>query len=69
MRVFREVTEMEQQLLKVESAARLLNVSHWAIRAWAKQKRITSVKLGRLLMIPASEVTRLVQEGMRAAAK
>lgn len=60
---------MEKQLDKTVSLlspkefADRLSISRWTVYAWIQEGRIKSVKLGRLVRIPESEVERLVQEG------
>lgn len=42
-------------------------VSRWTWRRWALDGKIASVKLGRRLVIPISEIERLVAENTRPA--
>ena len=56
-----------QQLLTVQAFAEALNVTPACIRRWTMERKITTVKLGRLVRIPASEVQRLIQSGLRPA--
>ncbi len=48
--------EMEQPLLRVHEAARLLNVSKWTIYRWIEEGRLHGTKLGRgsVRIFPAS---------------
>lgn len=41
--------------------------SHWTWRKWAYEGRVASVKVGKALLIPASEVERIMAEGYRPA--
>ena len=51
------------QLKTVEQAARDLAVSVHTIRAWIARRKIGSVRLGRAVRIPATEITRLIEHG------
>jgi excisionase family DNA binding protein len=51
--------------LGVADAEAATGVSRWTWRRWAYDGRITSVKLGKRLLIPASEISRLVAENTR----
>jgi excisionase family DNA binding protein len=58
----------ECSLLTVRQAAEQLSVTEAAIRRWLLERRIASVKVGRrLVRIPATEVQRLVEAGLRPA--
>lgn len=54
-----------RQLLGVVEAADELGLSHWTLRAWAYSGRISSNKLGSRLMIPRSEIDRIIAESER----
>ena len=54
-----------QQLLTVHAFAEALNVTPACIRRWILERKITTVKLGRLVRIPESEVLRIVEQGLR----
>jgi excisionase family DNA binding protein len=54
-------------LLSVPQMAERLGVTRACIRRWILERKITTVKLGRLIRIPASEVERLVTSGLRPA--
>lgn len=56
-------------LLRVDEAAKALAVKPDTIRVWLTQRRMTSVKLGGAVRIPAEEVERLILEGTIPAAK
>ena len=53
----------ERVLLKVAEAAAELNVSIHTARAWVGQRRLASVRLGRAVRVPRSEVLRLIEQG------
>jgi excisionase family DNA binding protein len=55
------------ELLPISEFAKRLGISVWTARGWAYRGLISSVKLGKLLQIPASEVGRLVAENFRPA--
>lgn len=42
-------------------------LSHWTWRKYAYEGRVASIKLGKVLLIPASEVERVLAEGYRPA--
>jgi len=58
---------LREQLLSPKEFAHRLSISRWTIYAWVAEGRIKSVKLGRLVRIPESEVERIVQEGAQEA--
>ena len=51
----------------VVDAENLTGVSRWTWRRWAYDGKIASVKLGKRLVIPATEIERLVSENTRPA--
>lgn len=57
------VTENDK-LISLDGAADRLGVSVWTVRAWARESRITTVKLGSRRLIPKSEIDRIVVEGL-----
>jgi len=61
------VLTSHQQLLTVQAFAKTLNVTPACIRRWIEERKITTVKLGRLVRIPLSEVRRIVEQGLRPA--
>ena len=54
---------MTPALRTVEQAAADLSVSIHTIRAWIARRKIGSVRLGRAVRIPSSEITRLIEVG------
>jgi excisionase family DNA binding protein len=54
---------MSSQLRTVEQAAADLCVSVHTIRAWIARRKIGSVRLGRAVRVPASEIARLIELG------
>jgi excisionase family DNA binding protein len=54
-----------QRLLSVKDFGALLGVSLWTVRGWAYKGRVASVKLGARMMIPTTELDRLIEENLR----
>jgi excisionase family DNA binding protein len=53
------------ELLRVDDFAARLNIKPSTVRAWILRRRIAKVRLGsRAVRIPASEVSRLISEGL-----
>jgi excisionase family DNA binding protein len=57
----------EQQLIGVDEAERIYGLSRWTFRRMAYDGRIASVKLGRRLLLPVSEIEKLVRASTRPA--
>jgi excisionase family DNA binding protein len=55
------------ELLTVPEFGTRLKVTTACVRRWIIEKRIATVKLGRLIRIPVSEVDRFIEEGFRPA--
>jgi len=53
-----------QELISIEAAAAQLGLSPWTLRRWVCNRRITTCKLGTRRLIPVSEITRLISDGM-----
>ena len=51
----------EKQMLTVAEAAAALTIKEATVRAWVSKRKITYVKLGRLVRIPAEEIKTLVE--------
>jgi excisionase family DNA binding protein len=56
---------MTETLLPVKDAAQRLGISIWTLRKKAYEGDVASVKIGAKLLVPESEITRLIQDGMR----
>jgi excisionase family DNA binding protein len=54
-------------LLSVPQFAQALGAKPSCIRRWILMRKITVVKIGRLVRIPSSEVQRLIDSGIRPA--
>lgn len=63
-----ETTGDVERMYSIEKAALLLSVSHWGVRKWIRERRIASVKIGARVLIPSSEIARLIATGTRPAA-
>lgn len=55
------------EYMGVEQAEVLSGLSRWTWRHYAYEGRIASVKAGRRLLIPVSEIRRILTEGYRPA--
>ena len=56
---------MKENLHPVKDAARRLGISVWTLRKKAYEGEVASVKIGAKLLIPESEIERLIREGLR----
>jgi excisionase family DNA binding protein len=54
---------MEPLAVNVHEAARLLSLSHYTIRAYIKNGRIASIRIGRRVLIEPREIARLIEKG------
>lgn len=59
--------ETRKKLLTVAEFADPLGVTVACVRRWLLERRISRVKVGRLVRIPADELDRLISEGFRPA--
>ena len=57
----------QRALLSVPQFAEALGVSSACIRDWLLRRKLSYVKVGRLVRIPGDELDRLVSEGYRPA--
>lgn len=60
---------MSQQLMSASDFATTVGVTLSCVRRWIFEKRIATVKLGRLVRIPVTEVERILNAGLRPATK
>lgn len=60
-----QVRKVNADYLGVAEAEALTGVSRWTWRRWAYDGKVASVKLGKRLLIPSAEITRLVEENTR----
>ncbi|MCH7804771.1 MAG: excisionase family DNA-binding protein [Acidobacteria bacterium] len=63
----KDIEVAREKLISPQQLADRLSISRWTVYAWLQEGRIKSVKLGRLVRIPESEVERMVHEGTREA--
>ena len=59
------MTDKTLVMLSPKEFANRLSISRWTVYAWISEGRIKSVKIGRLVRIPESEVERIVEEGVQ----
>jgi excisionase family DNA binding protein len=59
--------EVKAKLLTVDQFAEIVGLRPVTVRMWAAGRKIASVKLGRALRIPATELDRLIELGLRPA--
>ncbi len=52
-----------EELFSPQEVADRFSISRWTIYAWIAEGRIKSVKIGRLVRIPESEVNRIIRQG------
>lgn len=58
---------LRKDLLTVREAAAALGLAERTVRSWVLCRKIGTIKLGRAVRIPSSEINRLVREGSRPA--
>lgn len=63
----KEAKPIEREYVGVGEAEILTGRSRWTWRRDAYRGRIASCKVGRRLLIPVSEIRRVMSEGMRPA--
>jgi len=56
-----------ERLLSPHELAERLSISRWTVYKMLGDGRIQSIKIGRLVRIPESEVLRIVEQGLRRA--
>jgi excisionase family DNA binding protein len=54
-------------LLSVPQVSEKLGVTRSCVRRWIHVRKIATVKLGRLVRVPSTELDRLVDAGLRPA--
>jgi excisionase family DNA binding protein len=55
------------RLLTIQNFADAIGISVWTARQYAYAGKIASVKIGKRLQVPATEVDRLIEQNMRPA--
>jgi hypothetical protein len=63
------IAKLEPELVSVQGAETMTGRSRWSWRRDAYEGRIASVKLGARLLIPVSEIRRVVAENTRPRIK
>lgn len=58
----KEGTRMEP-LHDVNSAAKLLAISPWTVRAYIREGKLNPVRIGRLVRLTTEELERFIQDG------
>ena len=56
----------KEGLLSPHELAERLSISRWTVYKMIGDGRIQSIKIGRLVRIPDSEVNRIVEQGLRS---
>jgi hypothetical protein len=59
------IARVEPELLSVQGAEVMTGRSRWSWRRDAYESRIASVKLGSKLLVPVTEIRRVIAEGTR----
>lgn len=57
------MTEERDRLQSIEESSRQLSVSSFTVRRLIKSKHLRAVRVGKRLLIPQSEVARVMREG------
>jgi hypothetical protein len=65
--VRKHIKRVEPEYVGVDEAEIMTGRSRWSWRKDAYAGRIASVKVGRRLLIPVSEIRRVLAEGLRPA--
>jgi helix-turn-helix protein len=55
----------QAEFCSVDTAEAMTGISRWTWRSWAYKGRIGSCKAGRRLLLPLTEVRRILAEGYR----
>lgn len=56
-----------EELLTISETAAALKISPWTVRRWIYGKEIGSVKIGRSVRIPLTEIARKIKAGTTEA--
>jgi|HubBroStandDraft_3_1064219.scaffolds.fasta_scaffold1602969_1 hypothetical protein len=59
---------VQPEFMSVDQAEILTGVSRWTWRAYAYQGKVASCKVGARLLIPITEIRRIIAEGTRPRA-
>jgi len=63
----RQMDSEQFTLLSVPEFAKALGVKPSCIRRWILLRKITVIKIGRLVRVPSKELQRLIDAGIRPA--
>ena len=58
-------SESMEPLLNLDEAAEMIGRTHWTLRRDVKAGTLKSVRIGRRIMIEASEIRRLIEAGRK----
>jgi excisionase family DNA binding protein len=61
------VMGQDKRLLSVGETAARFGVSPWTVRDWIAQRKLTRVKIGRRVLVPESEIERVIERGTQPA--
>jgi hypothetical protein len=64
-----ETHSIAREFVSFKEAKEITGISDWTWREWAELGKCASVKLGHRVLIPVSELKRLLSEGLRPAFK
>jgi hypothetical protein len=64
-----KMVQMQPEYVSVDTAEIMTDRSRWSWRKDAYAGRIASCKVGRRLLIPLTEIQRVMSEGMRPRAE
>jgi hypothetical protein len=62
-----ETHRIVREFVSFKEAKDITGISDWTWREWADVGKCASVKIGHRILIPVSEITRLLSEGLRPA--
>ena len=51
-----------RELLTIDQAAEILGIKPWTLRSWISQKRISYIKLGRLVRLDPKVIEDLIRQ-------
>lgn len=60
-------TKQRPAYMGVDDAEAMTGLSRWTWRKYAYEGRVASTKVGRRLLIPVSEIERIMTQGLRPA--
>jgi len=57
------VTQGQDQLISIEQGSKRLSVSTFTVRRLVKAKEIRAVRVGKRVLLPESEIERVIAQG------